>query len=976
MKKMFKRAVILSSVFLLLFTLIGITNFNHEMPLVLASNNTSKTINAQNVIKKTKQVTIASNTVSQNVYEKDSLPINTVTEVVYQVDPTVADNVYGNNTKSVLIRLKKTTDSVTFSNKKLSKKNLKKLKNTNTLVVDLNSTEIKKMQADKEVAFVEVDSPVEAVTKGKVIPLEAKVNKKNPTAQLVPWGISSIGADLTMNDHKEGKAIKIAVLDTGITNLADLNVQDGVSFVDGITDYADDNGHGTHVAGTIAALNNQTGVVGAASKARIYAVKVLDKNGSGSYGQVIEGIEWAIENKMDIISISFGGTRLSQALHDAIIEANNKGILIISAAGNAGKGVETENYPALFPEVISVGAVDTKFNRSWFSSTGAEIDLVAPGSLILSTLKEGGYGYLSGTSMAVPHVVGAAAVLWSENKTWTSEQIKQKLYDTATLLGDVHEYGHGLVNVAKALDIINTSIARPVNPLIPLDSQDNVNLPNKGSGEVEITSADELMQFEVEGITINKIGDWWQENGTYYSGGIALITNVVGSKLTTTFVGNSLIVIASPGPNRGRASVLIDGVTYPDIDLYNIDYSAGVPYTIATGLSSGYHSLEITENGNKNSSSSGNYLVIDSFKAQNTTQFALQTQEAEGTLISKSGFWFPDGTTAIYSNNAGSKMISTFVGTMVTILAILGPNRGIANIKIDGIVYPVIDLYQSYYSSQQYVVAQGLLNTTHTLEINVSVNKNVSATDYYIVIDAVKYIGGKDDLIPSTPSNLIVLNKTDTSTSLNWTPSTDNIGVTGYDIYRASTLIASTSSVTTTTLITGLTSNTTYNFSVKAKDGAENFSKSSNILFVTTNPGSPEADDINTGAIPIGYDLTYTAYIGTASDVDFYKYTATGNGIEQLTMSVPLDKNYDVYVYDSIMNLVDTGIRGLGLSEEAIFKVNGGATYYIKIFGANGDYGMTPYSFNLTRDLIKYQTDYQYDNNGNLQHKITKSIQN
>lgn len=225
------------------------------------------------------------------------------------------------------------------------------------------------------------------------------MNKGIPNTQIVPWGISSIGADLAMNDQKEGKAIKIAVLDTGVTSLPDLNVQDGVSFVDGISDYADDNGHGTHVAGTIAAINNSIGVVGAASKAKIYAVKVLDKYGSGTYGQVIQGIEWAIDNKMDIISISFGGIKSSQALHDAIIEANDKGILIISAAGNAGDGEETENYPALFPEVISVGAVDTEFKRSWFSSTGSQLDIVAPGSLILSTLNNGEYGYLSGTSM-------------------------------------------------------------------------------------------------------------------------------------------------------------------------------------------------------------------------------------------------------------------------------------------------------------------------------------------------------------------------------------------------------------------------------------------------------------------------------------------------------------------------------------------------------------------------------------------------
>ena len=271
----------------------------------------------------------------------------------------------------------------------------------------------------------------------------------------------------------------------------------------------DDNSHGTHVSGTVAALNNKYGVVGAASNADIYAVKVLNKYGTGSYDQVIQGIDWAIANKMDIISMSFGGTQFSQALHEVIKEANNQGILIVAAAGNGGAGEETELYPALYPEVISVGAIDKTNARASFSSTGAEIDLVAPGTQILSTTLDGGYGVLSGTSMATPHVTGAVAALWSKNKKWTSSQIKSQLYTTATSLGEPHEYGHGLVNVAKALGLVDEKIS----------SHDNVNsskpklAPNLPSGPIEIPISNALpskiptqQELLASGVNFSSIG--------------------------------------------------------------------------------------------------------------------------------------------------------------------------------------------------------------------------------------------------------------------------------------------------------------------------------------------------------------------------------------------------------------------------------------------------------------------------------------
>jgi hypothetical protein len=212
------------------------------------------------------------------------------------------------------------------------------------------------------------------------------------------------------------------------------------------------------VAGTIAGLNNDVGIVGVAPAIDLFSVKVMDSSGSGTYSQLIEGIEWSIQNDMDIISMSLGGTVDSIALHHAIKKAYDNGILVVSAAGNNGKGENNELYPAKYTEVLSVGAVNPTHIRATYSSTGDGIDLVAPGTNILSTTIDGGYGTLSGTSMAVPHVTGAAALLLSKDKKLSVEKIKNLILTTATPLGEKNEYGNGLLNVAKALGVSNNEI--------------------------------------------------------------------------------------------------------------------------------------------------------------------------------------------------------------------------------------------------------------------------------------------------------------------------------------------------------------------------------------------------------------------------------------------------------------------------------------------------------------------------------------
>lgn len=236
----------------------------------------------------------------------------------------------------------------------------------------------------------------------------------------IPAGVALIQASRIWDETK-GKGITVAVLDTGCDRKhPDLHEQivGGRNFTDDDGSnpdlFLDYNGHGTHVAGTIAARENNEGVVGVAPEASLLIVKVLNKNGSGQYDWIINGIHYAIEQKVDIISMSLGGPNDLPELHQAIKKAIANNILVVCAAGNEGDGDDSTDefaYPGCYNEVISVGAINLERRSSDFTNSHNEIDLVAPGEKIISTYLNGKYATLSGTSMAAPHVSGALALI-------------------------------------------------------------------------------------------------------------------------------------------------------------------------------------------------------------------------------------------------------------------------------------------------------------------------------------------------------------------------------------------------------------------------------------------------------------------------------------------------------------------------------------------------------------------------------------
>ncbi len=297
-------------------------------------------------------------------------------------------------------------------------------------------------QAAAALAF---DPAVASVTPDRVVTIDA---------QTVPTGINRIDGELSSTISGDGSGtvdVDVAVIDTGIdTSHKDLNVVGGKNCSSGRS-FKDGNGHGTHVAGTIGARDDGIGVVGVAPGARLWAVRVLNNAGSGTWSSVICGIDWVTANAgtIEVANMSLGGGGSdsscsgSDALHKAICASVAAGVTYVVAAGNASDDARN-HVPAAYDEVITVSALadfnglagggasatcraDVDDTFADFSNYGSDVDIIAPGVCILSTWKGGGYNTISGTSMASPHVAGAAALYKANNATATPAQVKAAL---------------------------------------------------------------------------------------------------------------------------------------------------------------------------------------------------------------------------------------------------------------------------------------------------------------------------------------------------------------------------------------------------------------------------------------------------------------------------------------------------------------------------------------------------------------------
>jgi len=299
----------------------------------------------------------------------------------------------------------------------------------------------------------------------KLVPFKV-VSLQTETTE-VPYGVRQCQAPEIWDTGEKGSGIVVAICDTGIDfNHPDLkpNIIGGRNFTPegwGHDKFDDGNGHGTHVAGTIAGNGKIKGV---APEAKILACKVLDRHGSGNYYSIIEGIRYATNwtgkngEKVRIINMSLGGSYNDKDLETAILEACSKGIVVVVASGNEGDADEETyemGYPALYNECITVAACDENKKMAYFTNTHLEVDVTAAGVEVLSTYPKSGYARLSGTSMATPHISGMLALLikLGEKKfkrTLTESEIYGLLTKCCCSLGfKASSEGHGLPELSS-----------------------------------------------------------------------------------------------------------------------------------------------------------------------------------------------------------------------------------------------------------------------------------------------------------------------------------------------------------------------------------------------------------------------------------------------------------------------------------------------------------------------------------------------
>lgn len=308
---------------------------------------------------------------------------------------------------------------------------------------------LEQLRGHPDVRYIEKDGTMEAI------------------GQRLPWGVDRIDADIAHSHGETGGATDdadgghIAIIDTGIdSDHPDLqaNLGTGKAFVscqsgpnDCHYEWDDDHGHGTHCAGIAGGANNSQGVVGVSTQATLHAVKVLSQSGMGAFSDIAAGLHWVAEQGYDVASMSLGGGK-SFAVEDAVEYAYESGVLVVTAAGNAGPCADCVGYPAREPEAIAVSATDEKDTLAGFSSTGPQVDIAAPGQEIYSTFTGGTYETLNGTSMACPHVASAGALLMNSGQSNT--EARKTLEESAEDIDLApNEQGYGLLDVANALGI-------------------------------------------------------------------------------------------------------------------------------------------------------------------------------------------------------------------------------------------------------------------------------------------------------------------------------------------------------------------------------------------------------------------------------------------------------------------------------------------------------------------------------------------
>ena len=405
----------------------------------------------------------------------------------------------------------------------------------------LSRGEMKQLAREPGVRRVELDPTLSAIEPV----VEAATLTGDPEYDNA-WGVSRIGAKAAHDAGIRGAGVRVAIIDTGIDYIHDdpldtpyvvdpeftSNYRGGYDFVNNDADPYDDNGHGTHVAGILAAEKNGYLVVGVAPAVDLFALKILNANGEGDVSNLILALQWALDNNIDVVNMSLGTHEVSPALATAVANAGSQGLLMAAASGNVNPLDWQElfygcpvTYPAAYPEVLSTTFTNPNDALTGYSCTGPEVDFAAPGDMVYSTVPIGscmfckpwGYDALSGTSMASPHLAGTIALLLSAGITDSGapglfDDVRARLCSTADTAFGVNStpipktdpryplyFGCGVVDAAKAV----TGLVPPVNHP-PVANDDTATTPEDTAVSIAILAND--TDLDGNGLHVTSVG--------------------------------------------------------------------------------------------------------------------------------------------------------------------------------------------------------------------------------------------------------------------------------------------------------------------------------------------------------------------------------------------------------------------------------------------------------------------------------------
>jgi len=499
-------------------------------------------------------------------------------------------------------------------------------------------------------------------------------------AQTLPWGIDRVDADVLHDDGETGNGADVAILDTGIdSDHYDLsgNVAGGKCFADeccgqatggifGCDDntndcnYAwdDDNDHGTHCAGIADAVDDSEGVVGVSTEANLWAGKVLNGCGSGSYDNIAAGIEWAADQGFDVASMSLGGSS-SSVVKDACQYAYDNGVLLVAAAGNDGPCTDCVGYPAAYSTVIAVSATSSDDSLASFSSTGPEVELAAPGESILSTVppesSSDGLDTFSGTSMACPHVSGAGAQLMANG--YTNTDARTRLQDSAEDIGlGDNEQGYGLLDAENAVLGGSTDSAPSVSWANPTDG-DTVS----GTITVQISASDSEDSDDSLDVTYNVDGGssrstTYNSTSGYYEDSLDTTQFADGDHTfeaaATDSAGNTSTSSIAVTTDNTESAPTVDSLSATEVETSDSDAEFDVSWDVSDddGDLSGVD-LSLTDDTDGESEDSASISVSGS-SASGTTRLVAAGDDGSGNSYTV------DATVTDSNGNAGSDSTS------------------------------------------------------------------------------------------------------------------------------------------------------------------------------------------------------------------------------------------------------------------------------------------------------------------------------